>query len=218
MNVSQNLINLYMALVAIVYIFAIFQDFITPFIMYFVIITIGFHFYYIYLMLFESEKSLVKAMRNTGFIYPLCSVLSLALVLPLAEDPGLLTLGVLILIWTCDSMAYLVGRKIGKTKLFERVSPKKTWEGIYGAIVGTLLVSILLYPLFHLYTYSFWLILAVLVVLFGTLGDLIQSHIKRQFGVKDSGNLMPGHGGFWDRFDSFVFLLPFVSLLILLYS
>jgi phosphatidate cytidylyltransferase len=207
-----------MGLVAILYVFAIFQDFITPFVMYFVVFTVGFHLYFIYLMIFESNRNLAKSMRNTGFIYPLCSVLSLALVLPLAENPGLLTLGVLILIWTCDSMAYLVGRKIGITKLFERVSPKKTWEGIYGAIVGTILISLMMYPLFQLYSFSFWVILAVIVVIFGTFGDLIQSHIKRQFGVKDSGNLMPGHGGFWDRFDSFVFLLPFVSLLILLYS
>jgi len=207
-----------MVLVVVLYAFAIFQDFITPFIMYFVVMTIVFHLYFIYLMLFNSARSLVKAMRNTGFIYPLCSVLTLALVLPLAEDPGLLTLGLLILIWTCDSMAYLVGRKLGKTRLFERVSPKKTWEGIYGAIVGTMLVALLLYPILGLYNYTFWIIMAVLVVVFGTLGDLIQSHIKRQFNVKDSGNLMPGHGGFWDRFDSFVFLLPFVSLLILLYS
>lgn len=127
-------------------------------------------------------------------------------------------LGLILLLWLSDSAAYLVGRKIGKNKLFERVSPNKTIEGFLGAGVFCLLGGVILAYTINYQTLSFWLTAAILVWLCGTMGDLYQSFVKRQCGVKDSGNLIPGHGGMWDRFDSFIFTIPFYLLLLNVFS
>jgi phosphatidate cytidylyltransferase len=113
-----------------------------------------------------------------------------------------------ILIWTNDTMAYLSGRLLGKTLLFSRISPKKTWEGTIGGIVFTLLISYLLASQLGGPSTAQWLAMAMIVSVFGSFGDLFESMLKRSVGIKDSGNIMPGHGGFLDRFDSFIFALP----------
>jgi len=132
------------------------------------------------------------------------------------------------LIWMTDSMAYLVGSRIGKTKLYERISPKKTWEGFLGAGIITIPIAwiagnLLLKDASEFYFISEWCVknsglfmalLSVIVWITGTIGDLFESCIKRNFNVKDSGRFMPGHGGMLDRFDSFIFILPFVLLLL----
>lgn len=120
--------------------------------------------------------------------------------------------GLLLLIWTNDSVAYLVGSQIGKNKLFERISPKKTWEGFIGGAVGALLMAWGLSQVLNDFTRTQWLSLAVVAAVFGTLGDLVESMLKRSLGIKDSGSLLPGHGGLLDRFDAFVFALPFYWL------
>ena len=121
-------------------------------------------------------------------------------------------IAILILIWTNDTFAYLVGITMGKTKLFERISPKKTIEGFSGGLVFAMIAGVLLAQ-FYLQESTFrWIIIALLVTTFGTLGDLIESKFKRLAGVKDSGNIMPGHGGFLDRLDSIIFVAPFVYL------
>lgn len=123
---------------------------------------------------------------------------------------------VLALLWTNDTFAYLTGRMLGKHKLFERISPGKTIEGSIGGLVFTL-AGIAIFS--H---YVDWLPLGIAVgmgvvaVVFGTLGDLCESMLKRQAGVKDSGNLIPGHGGILDRFDSVLFTVPFVFVYLLL--
>jgi phosphatidate cytidylyltransferase len=122
--------------------------------------------------------------------------------------------GLLVLNWMNDTFAYLTGKMMGKTKFFPRISPNKTWEGTLGGIVCTMLVAGGLAQYWDIYTPTQWVGLAFCVAVFGTLGDLIESMLKRSVGVKDSGNIMPGHGGFLDRFDSFLFLLPFVWLLL----
>lgn len=113
------------------------------------------------------------------------------------------------LVWTNDTMAYLIGSQIGKNKLFERISPKKTWEGTIGGLAGTVLMAWGLSHVFMEYQVNEWIKLAIVAVVFGTLGDLVESLMKRSLGVKDSGNLLPGHGGMLDRFDAFIFALPF---------
>lgn len=126
----------------------------------------------------------------------------------LSTDWSLL-LGFFIILWTSDSMAYVVGRLIGKNKLFPRVSPGKTWEGFVGGIAFALLAGYL----FALVTESsvlHWLVMAVIISIFGTLGDLSESLLKRSAGVKDSGTLLPGHGGVLDRFDGILFSAPLV--------
>lgn len=128
-------------------------------------------------------------------------------------------------IWVNDTMAYIVGSLIGRTPL-SKVSPKKTWEGTIGGIllavtvVGLIFSNLntaIVYPGVN-FTFSnqFWFIIAGIAVVFGTLGDLLESKLKRMAGVKDSGQIMPGHGGFLDRFDSLLLATPFVWLYVYL--
>jgi len=124
-------------------------------------------------------------------------------------------LGLLILSWANDTGAYLVGSKIGKTKLIPRISPNKTWEGSIGGVIITFLVAGLLCFLIAEVRLIDWFVLAGIVSIFGSIGDLIESMLKRSRGVKDSGRLMPGHGGLLDRFDAFIFLLPFAAAYLL---
>lgn len=118
-------------------------------------------------------------------------------------------LGFFVIQWASDTGAYLTGSMVGRTKLFERISPNKTWEGAVGGAIIALITGFL----FAHYTESsilHWMVSSLLIVVFGTLGDLTQSQIKRSTGVKDSGNILPGHGGILDRFDGVLFSAPFV--------
>ncbi|HMS70736.1 MAG TPA: phosphatidate cytidylyltransferase [Saprospiraceae bacterium] len=172
----------------------------------------GFHLI-LTLILISTEKPLYPIIKKTIFIYPILGLAFAANAIISDSRVFHLILGTILFIWVCDSGAYLVGRKLGKHKLFERVSPKKTWEGFLGSLVFTIAVSYPISLIIPELPFIAWLIIATLVVIFGTIGDLIQSKVKREFGVKDSGNLLPGHGGWWDRFDSFIFVLPFVLLI-----
>ncbi len=135
-----------------------------------------------------------------------------ALLLTDSESAWLL-LCILISIWICDSAAYFAGKGFGKHKLFERVSPKKTWEGaiagfFFGIIAFWLSAEILIkdFPLIHS------IVIGVIVGIFGQIGDLAESQLKRDAGVKDSSAIIPGHGGFLDRFDSILFVIPLVYI------
>ena len=128
-------------------------------------------------------------------------------------------IGLFILIWTNDTFAYIVGKSIGKHKLFERISPKKTIEGFFGGVFFAILAGYLISKYYIRATPQFsdksiliWTIIAVIVGVIGTIGDLIESKFKRIAGVKDSGKIMPGHGGILDRLDSVIFVAPFVFL------
>ncbi|MES2515338.1 MAG: phosphatidate cytidylyltransferase [Bacteroidota bacterium] len=119
-------------------------------------------------------------------------------------------LGIILLIWASDVCAYLVGSFIGKNKLYERISPGKTWEGSIGSALLTIGCSFVIAHWFPELALKHWIAIALLVCVFGTIGDLVESMMKRQAGVKDSGRIMPGHGGILDRFDSLLFVSPFV--------
>ena len=125
----------------------------------------------------------------------------------------LLLLGAFILIWVNDTGAYLIGKNFGKQKLFPSVSPKKTVEGFLGGLFFSCIASYFIakFTDTHL-EFTHWLILAIIVSVFGTLGDLVESKFKRQANVKDSGVIMPGHGGLFDRLDSIIFAAPFIYL------
>jgi phosphatidate cytidylyltransferase len=134
----------------------------------------------------------------------------------LIEDIGyIIPCGIMFSIWINDTMAYLVGSFIGKTPL-TKISPKKTWEGTVGGIVLCVITIGLLYPMMVSkfsgldFTGSIWFIIPALCSVFGTLGDLLESKLKRMADVKDSGSFMPGHGGFLDRFDSLLVAVPAV--------
>ncbi len=119
-------------------------------------------------------------------------------------------LGIVFLIWANDTFAYLGGSLIGKNKLYERVSPGKTWEGTIIGVIMCVGVGFVLNLNSTFNSNMVWPSIALLVGVLGTVGDLVESQIKRQAGVKDSGTLMPGHGGILDRFDSLLFVSPFV--------
>ncbi len=128
-------------------------------------------------------------------------------------------IGLFILIWTNDTFAFFVGKSIGKHKLFERISPKKTIEGFIGGIVFAVFAGYLISKLYIKPNPDFsntsiliWTIIALIVGVFGTIGDLIESKFKRIAQVKDSGKIMPGHGGILDRLDSVIFVAPIVYL------
>ncbi len=124
--------------------------------------------------------------------------------------------GLLGLVWVNDTMAYLVGSRLGRRKLFERISPKKTWEGFIGGGVFTVMVAWLASGHFPEFTQTQWILLAIVATVFGTLGDLVESMLKRSLDIKDSGNLLPGHGGLLDRFDAFLLAIPFYWLVLIL--
>lgn len=117
-------------------------------------------------------------------------------------------LGMFVIIWGNDTLAYLVGSMIGKHKMFPNISPKKSWEGFIGGLLGALAVGVLLFYIYEGSSLVNWLIYSVMISFFATFGDLFESIIKRKFDVKDSGTIIPGHGGMLDRFDSFLFAAP----------
>lgn len=120
----------------------------------------------------------------------------------------ILTLSIFIFTWINDTGAYCTGMLFGKHRLFERISPKKSWEGSIGGGVFSIIAAIVMAHYFPFMPISIWIGLALTVVIFGTLGDLTESLLKRTIGIKDSGNILPGHGGMLDRFDSTLMAVP----------
>lgn len=123
-----------------------------------------------------------------------------------------LPLALLLLIWANDTGAYLFGVTWGKHRLFERHSPKKSWEGFVGGLLTAFVAAWLLSTYFTNISLTHWLAIAVITGVFGTLGDLVESMLKRSLNIKDSGSFLPGHGGLLDRFDSLLFAAPLVYL------
>ncbi len=171
--------------------------------------------------LFRAKKNPLENISVTVFgilyvIYPL-SLLNFFVYpdIPLNNryDPTLLIF-LFILIWAYDSGAYLFGVTFGKHRLFERISPKKSWEGFFGGWFLSLVFALLLHHFFPRFEMGLMLIIATIITVSGTLGDLVESMLKRSLGLKDSGKFLPGHGGLLDRFDSILFATPFVYLYI----
>lgn len=162
-------------------------------------------------ILFSSDRSKLGMLMR----YIIFSMLFLAL-LPIYKDtyhPNII-ISILIMIWINDSFAYLLGKNFGKTKLFVSVSPKKTVEGFLGGFIFALITAFIIGKFNNEFSTLHWLSIAVIVSVLGTIGDLIESKFKRQANMKDSGTIMPGHGGILDRLDSLLFVAPFVYLYI----
>ena len=123
-------------------------------------------------------------------------------------------IGMFVLVWTSDIFAYLTGSMFGKHKLMEQISPKKTWEGSVGGLLSAFIAAYIMSIFVNQLNIVEWMILALLIVIGGTLGDLSESLLKRNAGVKDSGTLFPGHGGVLDRFDAVIFATPIVFIYI----
>lgn len=146
-------------------------------------------------------------MGGIGYI-----AVSLALLVQLRYQSLLLPVMLLFFIWMNDTMAYLTGSFIGKTPFAPSISPKKTIEGTLGGMVFTLLFAGIWGYFYHAFPLYQWLVIGFIASIIGTIGDLIESKLKRMAGVKDSGAIMPGHGGALDRFDSLLFAAPFAYL------
>lgn len=128
-----------------------------------------------------------------------------------------LLLGFFILIWINETGAYIIGMAFGKHRLFERVSPKKTWEGVFGGGMLSIITAIIISRYFTNMMMIDWLLIALIVVTFSTYGDLFESLFKRSINAKDSGNILPGHGGVLDRFDGVLMAAPFVFVYLTLF-
>jgi phosphatidate cytidylyltransferase len=137
------------------------------------------------------------------------------------DDSGIpyspwLVLGYFFIVWSNDVFAYFIGRSFGRRKLFERLSPHKTWEGFWGGLAASLLCAFLFSRFFDFLSLIDWLVMALLIAVFGTLGDLTESMLKRSRHIKDSGHILPGHGGFLDRFDATLIAAPIVFVWIMI--
>jgi phosphatidate cytidylyltransferase len=179
--------------------------------------------------LYEFAK-IIKIIKPTGYriylslalpyiILPIIMLIGLGIDLSkndvdIKKYSSLIPCAIIFSIWINDTMQYIVGSLIGKTP-FSKISPKKTWEGtIGGAVLCVVVMGLLGYflPVAQTLAVKHWVAIAAICAVFGTLGDLLESKIKRLAGVKDSGTFMPGHGGFLDRFDSLLVAAPFVWL------
>lgn len=131
-----------------------------------------------------------------------------------ASDGLLYIVFALVVVWSTDSGAYFVGRKLGKNKLWPEISPKKTVEGFVGGIIIAIIAVFIFEMITHLEV-QWWKLIVVTIIasIVGQMGDLVESAIKRHYGVKDSGKILPGHGGILDRFDSLLFVLPLLHFL-----
>ncbi|MDE6296314.1 MAG: phosphatidate cytidylyltransferase [Muribaculaceae bacterium] len=142
--------------------------------------------------------------------------------LTLFTQPEMILL-VFLMLWINDTGAYIVGSLLGRHKLFERISPKKSWEGFIGGLLFNIIAA-LIFCYTDLFYFGLdtgivqWIIVAVIITVFGTWGDLLESMIKRRLHIKDSGNIIPGHGGILDRIDSFLLAMPAFFIYILAYE
>ncbi len=170
----------------------------------------------------EKDEKPFKNIAYTflGIIYvalPFALLTVLAFIKRDSYDPNIV-LGCLFLLWASDSGAYFAGTKFGKTKLFKRVSPKKSWEGSIGGFALTMLVAYIISNFYTNYQPWQWYCIGFIIVVAGTYGDLVESLFKRSMNIKDSANTIPGHGGFLDRFDGLLLSIPFIITFLKLFS
>jgi phosphatidate cytidylyltransferase len=158
------------------------------------------------------------SMTLLGFVYAsLPFTMLVFIVFANGKYSASLPMGLLLILWANDTGAFAAGKTMGKKKLFERISPNKTWEGFLGGLVLASIfgyISSLLFTNIRLFD---WMVIAIIVSIAGTLGDLVESLFKRSIKIKDSGSIIPGHGGFLDRFDGLLIALPEVVLYMLLF-
>lgn len=189
----------------------------SPFLLYFLFLFIR----ELYNVKTEPLKNLATTVMGHFYITLPFTLLALLAFFPIAGDTSYkwyMILAIFIFIWMNDSGAYLVGSQIGKRRLFERISPKKSWEGFWGGIVFAVLSAAVFGYFVPVLPIYMWMGLAFIVSVAGVFGDLSESMIKRILGVKDSGNILPGHGGMLDRFDAILFAIPAALLYMLIFA
>jgi phosphatidate cytidylyltransferase len=168
-------------------------------------------------LLFTAGILLNKKLSLLLFLGWIYIPFSLGLLAQCYRVNSLLPLILLVLIWVNDSMQYIVGANFGKTKMAPIISPKKTWEGTIGGSALSIIVAIIWGLVSKQFNIGVWICIGLAATVIGTLGDLTESKLKRTAGIKDSGNLMPGHGGAMDRFDSLLLAAPFLWLVVKLF-
>lgn len=180
---------------------------------YFLIFPVATLIYLIYLY----KKYEIKPFRGIAFTFLgiLYIAVPFSLLNVVAFYPGEYTyeliLGALLILWANDTGAYFAGVRYGRRKLFERVSPKKSWEGSIGGLILALAMAYGIYATTNVLEPWKWLVIGLIIVVGGTYGDLVESLFKRSIEIKDSGRLIPGHGGFLDRFDGLLLAAPFIT-------
>lgn len=161
----------------------------------------------------KAQTSLIKYLHLIGYvILPFLILTQIPFVNN--EYTPILILSIFIMIWCNDTFAYICGKLLGKHKLYEKISPKKTIEGFIGGVIFTLVAAYIIFKYSNTnLNLSVWICLALGISVMGTIGDLVESKYKRQANIKDSGKIMPGHGGILDRLDSIIFAAPFLFLI-----
>ena len=170
-----------------------------------------FHILFFLILLLSLYEMYKLRKGKTSFMSYLYVIIPLSLIHKIETE---LILFMFILTWTFDTFAYLIGVNFGKHKILPSISPKKSWEGFFGGFIFTIIASYITYNYFDIY-FNFSsiklpliIIMSIILPFTATLGDFIESHYKRQSGVKDSGNFIPGHGGILDRMDAFMISIP----------
>jgi phosphatidate cytidylyltransferase len=176
--------------------------------------------YFIAELYSKSEKPLINiAVNLAGFIYigiPF-SMLNFV-VFHAGEYASGILIGILAMVWIYDSAAYVFGNLFGARPLFKRISPNKTIEGLIGGLLVLTAVGFGLGYVFKAFSPLQWAVISWIVAYFSAIGDLVESMIKRSLNIKDSGDIMPGHGGFLDRFDAFIFVIPFIAFYVICFA
>ena len=215
-QIAKNLANVIVVLASAIFAFSLTNIFYFRFIIFIP---------FLFLILLIAELYRKKEQPILNIALPMMSFLYVGIPLVMAmtfqrvtgfEFPYLALM--FILIWTNDTFAYLCGRAFGKTKLFERISPNKTWEGTVGGIICTFLMIFIASLIFTIANPIFWYVAVLFIAPAGIFGDLVESLFKRTLGIKDSGNIMPGHGGILDRFDAALFAIPAFILWYVIYT
>ncbi|NBA86206.1 phosphatidate cytidylyltransferase [Emticicia sp. CRIBPO] len=191
-----------------------------PFVFYYLIIPLLTATFFI--KLYKKKDN--KPFENLGYTFlgVIYVAIPFALLNEIVIEKGIyrpyLVIGILVILWVNDSGAYFAGRFLGRRKLFERISPKKTWEGFFGGAIFALAAAFIFSRYHDFYDLYLWISIAVIIVVTGTLGDLVESLFKRSIAIKDSGSLIPGHGGFLDRFDGLLLSMPFIVTFLKFFS
>ncbi|WP_185869442.1 phosphatidate cytidylyltransferase [Blattabacterium cuenoti] len=199
------------------YIFSIFMDiFIKNGLILYIICFIPFSTFFFIIQLFSkySHKEKIKQVSHLifGLVYIIIPFYLASYIYTIISYGKELILGTFILIWTNDTLSYIIGKKWGKKKIAITISPKKSIEGFLGGIFFCIISGFILYKIWNK---KYWFILSFFIPIFSTIGDFIESIIKRSYNVKNSSILFPGHGGFLDRLDSFIIVIPIIATIVI---
>ena len=191
-------------------------------IQYYLLVFLVFIFIFLSEVLRKKPAALINSMLTLGGFVYIAIPFSLLNFIVYPNFPNnnqfnpWILIGIFIIVWVYDTMAYVGGTLLGKHKIFKKISPKKSLEGLISGAIFAIMAGVMNAVIFQSLTIFNWIISAIIIIVFGTIGDLFESKIKRSLNIKDSGTILPGHGGFLDRFDSLLFSIPIVYIWLIL--